>query len=115
MFEEFLHLLLSLTTLDCSFVGLELPKPIGSEKKLMLDCCDECTKAGRTRYIYMYVTPSSFIMIEPSVVDFISRFKGAWHDFVKSAKYAKPDLTIASQSGYVDEAVEDWTPMIKYN
>ena len=105
----------SLATLDYSFVGLELPKPIDSGEKLMLDCCDECTKAGRTRSIYMFVTPSSFIMIEPSVVDFVSRFKGTYHDFVKSAKCTKPDLTIASQSGHADEAVEDWTPTIKYD
>jgi hypothetical protein len=63
----------------------------------------------------MYVTPLSFIMIELSVIDFVSRFKGAYHDFVKGAKYTKLDLTIASQSGHADEAVEDWAPTIKYD
>lgn len=53
LFEEILHLLPALKTLDCSFVGLDLPKPIGTEEKLMLDCCDDCTSAGRTRSIYL--------------------------------------------------------------
>ncbi len=105
----------SLATSDYSFVGLEPPKPIDSKKKLMLDCCDECTKAGRTRSIYMYVNASSYIMIESNVVDFVSTFKGTDHDLDKSAKCTKLDLTIASQSGHADEAVEDWTPTIKYD
>ena len=54
LFEEILHLLPSLKTLDCSFIGLELPWEIGSSEKLILDCCADCTKAGRTRSIYMY-------------------------------------------------------------
>jgi splicing suppressor protein 51 len=53
LFEEILHLLPALKTLDCSFVGLDLPKPIGTDEKLTLDCCDECTRAGRTRSIYL--------------------------------------------------------------
>lgn len=53
LFEEILHLLPALKILDCSFVGLDLPKPIGTEEKLMLDCCNDCARAGRTRSIYL--------------------------------------------------------------
>ncbi|KAN0122947.1 hypothetical protein V8E51_001273 [Hyaloscypha variabilis] len=56
----------------------------------------------------------SFVGLElPKPID--SEFKGAYHDFVKGAKYTKLDLTIASQSGHADEAVEDWAPTIKYD
>jgi len=51
LMEEILHLLPALKTLHCSFVGLDIPKPICFEEKLMLDCCGDCTRAGRTKSI----------------------------------------------------------------
>jgi splicing suppressor protein 51 len=53
LMEEILHLLPALKTLHCSFVGLDIPKPICFEEKLMLDCCGDCTRAGRTKSIYL--------------------------------------------------------------
>jgi mitochondrial splicing suppressor protein 51 len=94
LFEEFLHLLPALKTVDCSFVGLGLPKPIGTDERLTLHCCDDCTSAGRTRTMDM--------------------FKGAYHDFIKSDKCNKPDLAVALQTGHAEEEVESWTPTIKY-
>jgi splicing suppressor protein 51 len=94
LFEEMMHLLPALKILHCSFVGLELPKPVGTDEKLVLDCCEDCTKAGRTRSIDM--------------------FKGAYHDFINIEKYSKPDLAVALQTGHADSDVEAWTPTIKY-
>lgn len=53
LFEELLHLLPSLKSVDCTFVGIELPTPIGADERLSLDCCEECTRAGRARSIFM--------------------------------------------------------------
>jgi splicing suppressor protein 51 len=94
LFEEILHLLPAVQELHCSFVGLELPSLIGTEEKLMLDCCEDCTSAGRKRSIDM--------------------FKGAYHDFIKTEKYSKPDLAVALQTGHAEDAVEAWTPTIQY-
>jgi splicing suppressor protein 51 len=94
LFEEMLHLLPALKELHCSFVGLDLPKPVGTDEKLMLDSCEDCTKAGRTRSIDM--------------------FKGAYHDFIKTEKYSKPDLAVALQSGHAQSDMDDWMPTIKH-
>ena len=67
---------------------------VGADEKLTLDCCPDCTTASRTRSIEM--------------------FKGTYHSFVQSDKYSKPDLAIALQSGHAEEAVESWTPTIRY-
>jgi mitochondrial splicing suppressor protein 51 len=94
LFEEILHLLPALQELHCSFAGLQLPKPERADDKIMLNCCEDCTKAGRT----------------PS----IDMFKGAYHDFIKTEKYTTPDLAVALQTGHAEEVVKEWAPTIKY-
>jgi splicing suppressor protein 51 len=94
LFEEMLHLLPSLQELHCAFVGLEMPTPQSPSEKLVLDCCPECTKAGRIRSVEMW--------------------KGAYHDYIKTDNYSKPDLAVAFHTGHSQEMVEEWTPTIKY-
>ena len=92
-FEEMLHLLPSLRSLHCSFVGIELPKPEDVER-VVFDCCDTCTTSKRTRSMEMW--------------------KGAYHDYIKTDKYVKPDLAVAFHSGHSMDAIEEWAPTIKY-
>jgi mitochondrial splicing suppressor protein 51 len=53
LFEEVLHLLPAVKSVDCSSVRIERPRPIHNNEWLTLDCCEDCTSAGRTRSIYM--------------------------------------------------------------
>jgi mitochondrial splicing suppressor protein 51 len=80
LFEEILHLLPGVQSVDCSFAGLELPKPIGTDERLMLDCCERCAKASRTRSIEM--------------------FKDSSNDFINIDRYTKPNLAVALQKGH---------------
>ena len=93
VFEEMLHLLPSLRELHCSFVGMELPRPMDFER-VVLDCCETCTTAKRTRSM--------------------DAWKGTYHGYIKTDKYVKPDLAVAFHSGHSMEAVEDWAPTIKH-
>jgi splicing suppressor protein 51 len=72
--------LMLLEDVDCSFIGLELPKPIGTNERLTLDRCEDCTTAARSRSVQM--------------------FKGAYHYFIKTDRNTKPDLAVALQTGY---------------
>jgi splicing suppressor protein 51 len=84
VFEEILHLLPSLKHLQVNFIGPDLPKETivevakrGSINLMNLDCCPECTPAGRTRSL--------------------SLWQGTYHDYVKSDAFEKPDLAVAFQ------------------
>jgi splicing suppressor protein 51 len=94
LFEEMLHLLPSLQKLHCAFVGLEMPTPGNPGEKLVLDCCPDCVKAGRARSMEMW--------------------KGAYHDYIKTDPYFKPDLAVAFHTGHSQEMMEEWAPTIKY-
>lgn len=94
LFEEMLHLLPKLKTLLCSFVGPQLPQPVGGNGRIVLDCCPPCTNAGRTRAVKM--------------------FKGTYHEYLKNKEYEKPDLGVVFHSGHSQEAQEQWGPTIEY-
>jgi splicing suppressor protein 51 len=94
LFEEMLHLLPLLDELHCAFVGLEMPTPQNLGETLVLDCCPGCTEAGRIRSVEMW--------------------KGAYHDYIKTGNYSKPDLAVAFHTGHSQEMIEEWTPTIKY-
>lgn len=94
LFEEILHLLPSLKEINTVMIGLEIPTQIGTEGKIVLDCCPECMKQKRIRSMEMH--------------------KSAYHDFINSPAYLKPDLAVAFQTGHSQECVAEWTPTIKY-
>jgi splicing suppressor protein 51 len=92
-FEEMLHLLPSLQEIHCSFVGIELPTP-EHNRRIMLDCCETCVAAKRKRSVEMWT--------------------GAYHDYIKTDMYVKPDLGVAFHSGHTMAAVEEWKPTIDH-
>ncbi|KAI9647175.1 hypothetical protein NHQ30_003558 [Ciborinia camelliae] len=103
-FEELLHLLPSLKTLQLLFVGLHVVEYVPtSETKTeihkpqnprALHCCPSCIKTGRT------VT--------------ITTWRGPYHAFVETEFYKKPDLATAFHSGFSVDEQADWFPTIKY-
>ena len=80
LLEDVQHLLPGMRSVDCSFIGLELPKPIGTNERLLLDCCEGCTTAARSRSVEM--------------------FKGTYYYFIKTDRNTKTDLAVALQTGY---------------
>lgn len=94
LFEEMLHLLPSLQSLQCSFIGIELPKPMYGAETINLDCCPPCTNAKRTRSVKM--------------------FQGAYHDYLNDAEFVVPDLGIVFHSGHSQEAQAEWRSTIKH-
>ncbi|EKD17206.1 uncharacterized protein L3040_008849 [Drepanopeziza brunnea f. sp. 'multigermtubi'] len=94
LFEELLHLLPKLRALSYAFVGPQLPKPMEGTHSVALDCCPPCTNAGRSRTMSM--------------------FQGSYHEYVKGADFALPDLAVVFHSGHSQEAQEEWKPTIEY-
>ncbi|TVY68722.1 putative protein MSS51-like protein [Lachnellula suecica] len=96
VFEEILHLIPSLKHLQLTFVGFDIPKRAAGEPEgpVKLDCCPSCTSQGRTRSLNLW--------------------KGAYHDYVKTLGYEKPDLAVAFHSGFSQESQMDWLPTIQY-
>src|SRR5439155_1548716 len=86
-------LLPSVRELHYSLIGIELPCAKNS-RRLEFDCCQTCTTAKRTRSM--------------------GAWKGAYHDYIKTTRFVKPDLAVAFHTGHSMEAVEEWTPTIKY-
>jgi splicing suppressor protein 51 len=91
IFEEILHLLPSLQELHCSLVGFQLP---GHNGRMLLDCCEACVAAKRRRSVEVW--------------------KGAYHDYIKTDMYTKPDLGVAFHSGHTMEEVKEWKPTIHH-
>lgn len=96
VYEELLHLLPSLKTLELTFVGIDIPKQaseeVGPRKRMQLECCPPCTSAKRTRSLALY--------------------QGVYHDYVKLDGYEKPDLAVAFHSGFSQEEQVQWKPTI---
>jgi splicing suppressor protein 51 len=98
-FEEILHLIPAMKTLDITAVGpssqLYGQGPQGYAPKVDLPCCEECQSKKRKRPL--------------------SAYKGLYHDFVASTFYEKPDLIVAFNSGCVDgdDADSDWDKTIR--
>lgn len=94
VFEEILHLLPTLKHLHLTLVGLDIPKEAVSEDVLILKCCPPCTSMNRQRSI--------------------SLFRSPYHDFITTKYYELPELAIAFQSGFSQEARESWMPTIRH-
>jgi splicing suppressor protein 51 len=97
-FEELLHLLPSLTTLQLSFVGLnvleDLKDDTETQKPHTLQCCNTCTKMGRSISI--------------------TTWRGPYHAYIDTKLYKTPDLAAAFHSGFSVDEQADWYPTIKY-
>ncbi|EMD61220.1 hypothetical protein COCSADRAFT_97801 [Bipolaris sorokiniana ND90Pr] len=89
-FKELLHLLLSLTALQLSFVGLN----VETQTPSTIQCCTVCTKMGRSISI--------------------TTWRGPYHAYVDTEFYKTPDLAAAFHSGFSVDEQADWYPTIKY-
>lgn len=97
-FEELLHLLPSLKTLQISFVGLNVDEDLKDDHKTpnlhTIQCCTMCTSMGRS--IRM------------------TSWRGSYHAYVETEFYKTPDLAAAFHSGFSVDEQEDWYPTIKH-
>jgi len=95
-FEELLHLLPSLITLQLAFVGLNVDPTNDTEiqNPHTLQCCAACTKMGRTISIRTW--------------------RGPYHAYINTQFYKTPDLAAAFHSGFSVDEQADWYPTIKY-
>ena len=97
-FEELLHFYPALTALSIAFVGLNVTEDptndIETQKPHILQCCNTCTKLGRTISI--------------------TNWRGPYHEYVDTQFYKAPDLAAAFQSGFSVDEQADWYPTIKY-
>jgi splicing suppressor protein 51 len=99
-FQELLHFFPALTALNVSFVGLnvlggktskgiQIPQSSDTHQ-----CCAMCTKRGRK---ILFTT-----------------WKGAYHLYVKTELYKKPDLAAAFRAQFTTNDQVQWGPTIKY-
>jgi splicing suppressor protein 51 len=97
-FEELLHFLPSLTTLQLSFVGLNVVEDLKDDTKTpnlhTLQCCTMCTRMGRSICI--------------------TTWRGPYHAYVDTEFYKTPDLAAAFHSGFSVDELADWYPTIKH-
>ncbi len=97
-FEELLHFLPSLTTLQLSFVGLDVVEDFKDGTKTpnlhTLQCCTMCTRMGRS----ICITP----------------WRGSYHAYVDTEFYKTPDLAAAFHSGFSVDEQAGWYPTIKH-
>lgn len=92
-FKELLHLLPSLTALQLSFVGLDVPED-NTQLSPTLQCCTTCTKMGR--------------------IISMTTWKGPYHAYVDTEFYKTPDLAAAFHSGFAVDDEANWYPTIEY-
>ncbi|VDC00689.1 unnamed protein product [Peniophora sp. CBMAI 1063] len=93
-FEEILHQLPDVKTLEITFCGPEMPGQ-ASEQWLEMETCPDCRRLGRRR--------------KQRIV------KRMYHEYAKrgGSSYSKPDLAIAFNSGCSQEEADTWKPTIK--
>ncbi|KAF2435181.1 hypothetical protein EJ08DRAFT_581287, partial [Tothia fuscella] len=98
VFEEVLHLLTSLKTLQIAMVGIDIPTShangIAGKAFINLECCPACTSSDRTRSVTLC--------------------QGTYHDYIETNRYEKPDLAVAFHSGLSQSSKSDWLPTIKH-
>jgi splicing suppressor protein 51 len=94
VFEEILHLLPKLHSLQLTLVGPEIAKEAVSLKFQELGCCQSCSARSRKRTAFLY--------------------RGLYHDFIHTEQYQHPDLAVAFHTGFSQEAREEWMPTIRH-
>jgi splicing suppressor protein 51 len=95
IFEEILHLVPSLQTINITLIGPRSVAVIEQTKnEIILQCCNACSSHGRKRTVALYT--------------------GLYHDYVKESMYQKPDLAVLFNSGRSQEEEESWLPTTKF-
>ncbi|KZV73819.1 hypothetical protein PENSPDRAFT_742311 [Peniophora sp. CONT] len=94
-FEELLHQLPNVKTLEITFCGPEMPGG-SSDRWLEMETCPKCRRSNRRR--------------KQRII------QRAYHDYARRAgsAFQKPDLAVAFNSGCSQEEVDSWTPTIKF-
>ena len=95
VFEELLHLLPALQTLNLMYIGPAskmAPSVSSCVRGNVIECknCAECVSSNKRRLWGTY--------------------GGLYHDYVNTSYYQKPDLAVLFHSGRAECAVEDWAP-----
>jgi splicing suppressor protein 51 len=96
LFEELLHLLPSLKSLNIVCVGPNSFSEIGKDTltaNLDLECCQSCRRSSRKRTM--------------------RSFRGFYHDFVQRRDYEKPDMAVLFHSGRSQAEQSGWAPTTK--
>ncbi|KAE9380958.1 hypothetical protein N431DRAFT_396252 [Stipitochalara longipes BDJ] len=99
VFEELLHLLPALQTLNLIFVGPAnkmLPSISSDGKGDVIECknCAECVFSNMRR--------------------FWDAYGGLYHDYVNTSYYQKPDLAVIFHSGRAESAINEWAPTTRF-
>jgi mitochondrial splicing suppressor protein 51 len=96
VFEELLHLLPKLHTLNLMFVGPEskVINPDGKGNILEYENCPACKSLHKKRVGGLHC--------------------GFYHDFIKEPYYQKPDLAVLFHSGRSQSEVESWAPTTRF-
>jgi splicing suppressor protein 51 len=99
VFEELLHLLPALQTLNLMFIGPAnkiSPSDSSDGKGDVMECenCAECVSSNKRRFWSLY--------------------GGLYHDYVNTSYYQKPDLAVLFHSGRAECAVKDWAPTTRF-
>jgi len=95
IFEELLHLLPSLESVELTCVGLDVSvKSSGGLTSMKMDCCPKRSSGGRTRSLDLWT--------------------GSYHDYIKTDFYQKPDLAVVFHTGLSQEMETQWFPTLKH-
>jgi splicing suppressor protein 51 len=99
VFEELLHLLPALQTLNLMSIGPanKFSPSFSTDGKgdvIEYKNCAECVSSNKRR--------------------FWGQYGGLYHDYVNTAYCQKPDLAVLFHSGRAESAVKDWAPTTKF-
>ncbi|GJE95284.1 zinc finger MYND domain-containing protein [Phanerochaete sordida] len=94
-FEEILHRLPELQTLNLVLIGPEMTPFLDGGAAIPMDVCPQCARRGRRRVHF--------------------HRDGLYHDYVSAlgGAYKKPDLAVAFNSGCGSEETESWKPTLR--
>ncbi|KAG6897625.1 hypothetical protein C0992_012854 [Termitomyces sp. T32_za158] len=115
IFEEILHRLPEVKTLELVFCGPELSKLVASNEiihDLDMETCEDCAtlKRKRVQRLAKQYVPQS------PVIPLLSVIKRLYHDYAKSLgdTFMKPDLAVAFNSGLSAEDASSWKDTISF-
>lgn len=94
LFEEILHLVPSLQTLNIILIGPKSAAAKQTTNEISLETCPACSSRGRKRTVALY--------------------RGLYHDYVEEFHYQKPDLAVLFHSGRSQAEEESWRPTTKF-
>ena len=93
--EEFLHLLPKVQVVTVGYIGPDVPSDGETTQLLLIECCPQCTTAGRKRNVFLR--------------------KRLYHECDEASLFPEypPDLIVAYHSGHADEETESWRPTLE--